>query len=74
MSIQFQIPEGLKVSQFELKMLFATKLFEEGLITSGQGAEMVDLSKRAFIELLGKYGVSIFQYSMDEIEEDIANA
>ncbi|MFK7972190.1 MAG: UPF0175 family protein [Bacteroidia bacterium] len=74
MSIQLQLPEGLKVSPFELKMLFATKLFEEGLITSGQGAEMVNLSKRAFIELLGKYGVSVFQYSIDEIEEDIANA
>lgn len=74
MSIQLQLPEGLQVSQFELSMLFAAKLFEEGLFTSGQGAEMVGLSKHAFIELLGKYKVSIFQYDMDEIEEDIANA
>lgn len=55
-------------------MLFAAKLFEERLITSGQGAEMVGLSKQAFIELLGKYKVSVFQYGIDEIEEDIANA
>lgn len=74
MSIQLHLPEGLQVSHFELSMLFAAKLFEEGLITSGQGAEMVGLSKHAFIELLGKYKVSIFQYDMDEIEEDIANA
>ncbi len=74
MSIQLQLPEGLQVSQFELSMLFAAKLFEEGLITSGQGAEMVGLSKHAFIEILGKYKVSIFQYDIDEIEEDIANA
>ncbi|MEL6133082.1 MAG: UPF0175 family protein [Bacteroidota bacterium] len=40
---------------------------------SGQGAEMVELSKDAFIELLGKYKVSIFQYDIDEIGEDIAN-
>ncbi len=32
------------------------------------------LSKQDFIELLGKYKVSVFQYDMDEIEEDIANA
>ncbi len=74
MSIHLQLPEGLKVSQFELSMLFAAKLFEEGLITSGQGAEMVGLSRQAFIEVLGKYKVSIFQYDIDEIEEDIANA
>ena len=73
-SIQLHLPEGLPVSQFELSMLFAAKLFEEGLITSGQGAEMVGLSKHAFIELLGKHKVSIFQYDIDEIEEDIANA
>ncbi|WNJ20297.1 UPF0175 family protein [Pontibacter sp. G13] len=75
MSIKFNLPKGLHLSQFELSMLFAAKLFEEGLITTGQGAEMVGLSKQAFIELLGKkYKVSIFQYGIEEIEQDIANA
>ena len=74
MNIQLNLPDGLQVSQFELSVLFAAKLFEEGLITSGQGAKMVGLSKRAFIELLGKYNVSIFQYDIEEIEEDVANA
>jgi len=32
---------------------------------------MVGLSKKAFIELLGKYEVSVFQYNMDEILEDL---
>lgn len=74
MSIQLNLPEGLRISAFELQVLLAAKLFEEGLITSGQGAVMVGLSKQAFIELLGKYKVSVFQYDMDEIEADIANA
>jgi predicted HTH domain antitoxin len=74
MSIQINIPDGLNISQFELNMLIASKLFDEGLISSGQGAAMVGISKQAFIELLGKYKVSIFQYDMKDIEEDIANA
>ena len=74
MSIQFNLPAGLNKSKFELSMFFAAKLFEEGLISSGQGAEMVGLSKHAFIEMLGKYKVSIFQYDINEIEEDVANA
>lgn len=66
--------EGLSARDFEASMLMAVKLFEEGLITTGQGAEMVGLSKQAFVELLGKYKVSIFQYNMEEIEDDVANA
>ena len=74
MSIQVNLPDGLNISEFELGMLIAAKLFDEGLISSGQGAAMVGLSKQAFIELLGKHKVSIFQYSIEDIEEDIANA
>lgn len=74
MSIQLNLPEGLKLSKFEVSMLLASKLFDEGLISSGQGAAMVGLSKQAFIEMLGKYKVSIFQTGLDELEEDIANA
>jgi len=74
MSIQINLPDGLNISQFELGMLIAAKLFDEGLISSGQGADMVGLSKQSFIEILGKYKVSIFQYGIEGIEEDIANA
>lgn len=74
MSIRIDLPEDLKISPFEIKMHLAAKLFDEGLISSGQGAMMVDLSKQAFIEMLGKYKVSVFQYTIDEIEDDIANA
>ncbi|MEM7510376.1 MAG: UPF0175 family protein [Bacteroidota bacterium] len=74
MSIQVNLPAGLELSEFELKMMLASKLFDEGLITAGQGAEIVGLSKRAFIELLGKYNVSLFQYDAEELKQDIANA
>ncbi len=71
MSVQINIPNGLKISEFELNMILASKLFESGLISSGQGAEMVGLSKRAFIELLGKYNISVFGYDFDELEGEL---
>lgn len=71
MGVHINVPEGLMLSDFELSMNLAAKLFDRGLITSGQGAEMVGLSKRDFIRLLGKYEVSIFQYDMDEILRDV---
>lgn len=74
MGFTVQLPPDLTASDFELRMMFASKLFERGVITSGQGAEMVGVSRRAFIELLGKYGVSAFQTEEDELDADIANA
>jgi predicted HTH domain antitoxin len=54
------------VSEFEIKILIASKLYKTGKISSGQGAELVGLSIRAFIKLLGNYNVSVFGYSLDE--------
>ena len=73
-SIKIDLPDSLNMSSFEVKMLLAAKLYEDGKLSSGQAADMVGLSKRAFIELLGKYGVSVFGYDFDELENDLKNA
>lgn len=72
-TITIKLPKNVQVSDFEINMIVASKLFEEGKLTSGQAAEMVGLSKRAFIEMLGKYGVSVFGYSFEELEDDLKN-
>ena len=69
-----QIPDSLKMNDFELKMMIASKLFEDGKLSSGQAAEIVGISKRSFVELLGKYNVSLFGYDYEELEEDLENA
>lgn len=74
MSIIINLPNSLNISEFEVNMIIATKLFNDGKLSSGQAAEIVGLSKRAFIEILGKYGVSILGSSDSELENDIANA
>lgn len=74
MSVTIQLPAHLQMSSFEVTMLVAVKLFEQGKLSSGQAAEMVNLSKRAFVELLGKYGVSVFGYdTLLDIETDLKN-
>lgn len=55
-------------------MLLASRLYEHGKLSLGQAAEMANLSKRAFAELLGKYNVSIFNYPASDIAQDVANA
>ncbi|WP_439484466.1 UPF0175 family protein [Cyclobacterium plantarum] len=70
---QIQMPDSVEISDFELRMLIAVKLFEDGKLSSGQAAEIVGVSKRTFIELLGKYNVSVFGYNYEELEEDLKN-
>jgi hypothetical protein len=35
---------------------------------------LAGLSKRTFVEMLGKYGVSLFSQTADELKSDIDNA
>ncbi|MGB1243626.1 MAG: UPF0175 family protein [Chitinophagales bacterium] len=71
---QIPIPDSFSITEFDLKMLVASKLFEDGKLSSGQASEIVGISKRAFIEILGKYHVSVFGYDFEELEEDLKNA
>ena len=72
--IILNIPENLNLKAFDLSVYVASKMYEDGLVSAGQAAEMVGISKRAFIEILGKSGVSLFSKSVDDLEKDIANA
>ncbi|MCP9237113.1 UPF0175 family protein [Lewinella sp. JB7] len=74
MGFHVELPADLTATDFDLKMMFASKLFAEGIITSGQGAQIVGISRRSFIELLGQYGVAAFQTEEDDLLEDIAKA
>lgn len=58
----------------QLTMFIASRLYEQGKLSLGQAAEVAELSKRAFAELLGQYGVSIFNYPAGDISKDAANA
>ena len=73
-AITIRIPDSLQITDFEVNMIVASKLFEDGKLSSGQAADMVGLSKRAFIELLGKYKVSMYGYDYDELMQDLEDA
>jgi predicted HTH domain antitoxin len=62
------------ISEFEMKMMLASKLYESRRMSLGYCADIAGLSKRAFIELLGNYGVSLFSQNDDELASDIENA
>jgi predicted HTH domain antitoxin len=74
MKITVNLPENVELKEFDFIVYVATKLYEDGLVTVGQAAEMSGLSKKSFIEILGKYGVSLFSESEDDLLNDIENA
>ena len=73
-TIQLHIPDEVDLKDCDFSMIIASRLYEDGKLSSGQAAAIAGLSKRAFIELLGRYGVSVLSTSLSDLESDIANA
>ncbi len=73
LTLDFQLPETVVVQEFDLKMTLASGMFRRGQLSLGQAATMVGLSKQSFYEIMGHYGASPFQQTLDEHEDDLAN-
>ena len=58
---------------FDYAVYLAAKFYEDAVMISGQAAQIAGLSKKGFIELMGKYGVSPFSARKQDILDDIAN-
>jgi predicted HTH domain antitoxin len=72
-SLTLNIPDTLNLDDKEIKILLASGLYERGKITLGQGAELAGVTKRTFMEMLGKYNVSVFNFPPAEISSDAKN-
>jgi predicted HTH domain antitoxin len=81
-TISLEIPEEVLISlketpetlQKELPLLAALKLFELGKLSSGRAAQLAGMSRVEFLMILGRYKVSPFALSAEELEQDIKNA
>ncbi len=73
-TIRLNIPNDIELNEYDFSMILATKLYEDAKLSAGQAAKMVGLTKRAFIEILGKYKVSVFSKSIEDLHKDIKNA
>ena len=80
--IAFDIDEGVlarfhkEPAEFtrELRLAAAVKWYELHLVSQGRAAEIAGLSRAKFIDALGRYGVSAFQQTADEIIADAETA
>ena len=67
---ELRVPLPASLSEEEARLLFAIKVYEVGKLSLGQAARLSGLSKRGFMEALGRYGVPVFDYSADELRQE----
>jgi predicted HTH domain antitoxin len=60
----------LKINEEDAKMMILSSLFGKGDISSGKAAELLNISRIAFLESVGEYGISIFS----DDKESLSNA
>jgi len=74
-TVTLNIPKNLGLlPTFDFSVYLAAKLYEDEVLSAGQASSLANLSKRRFIELMGKYGVSPFSTKVEDLLEDIKNA
>lgn len=69
-----EIPDSVDVDPSELLMILAAQLYARGQMAMGHAAAFAGLDKRTFMERLGNYCVSVFNYPASVLEEDMRNA
>lgn len=68
------VPDFFDLNEKEVSLTLAAKLYEDRKLSLGQAAELVGISKSAFIELLGTKNVSLFNSPIEDLSNDISNA
>ena len=69
-TITISLPDQSDLDPKQTIKFLASKLYEAGKLSLGQAAEMAGLTKVAFAEILGDYGVSLINYPVTEMKHD----
>jgi predicted HTH domain antitoxin len=80
--IRFEVPEGALASLHkdpasfarELRLAAAVKWYELRMLSQERAAELAGVSRAEFLDALGRFGVSPFQYDAAELEDEVRGA
>jgi len=81
-TIQVDVPDEVLISlkettdtlPRELRIAAAVKLLEIGKLSSGRAAQLAGVSRVEFLAMLGRYRVSPFALTPEQLERDVNNA
>jgi predicted HTH domain antitoxin len=55
-----------------IRLMAALKMFELGKLSSGNAAKLAGMSRVEFLEACGRYNISAFNYSPEELEAELS--
>lgn len=55
----------------QIRLMAALKMFELGKLSAGNAAELAGLSRVEFLEMCGRYQVSVFNYPPEELAAEL---
>lgn len=70
-TLDIELPDDSDLDAESLKWHLAGKLYDRNLISRGQAARMLGVTLEEFILGVGKYEVSVFQYTAEEVEAEV---
>lgn len=83
-NLEIEIPERIRGTDLEKKLLqkvhkhalgqAVVELYKDGSISTGTGAELLQMPLYDFIQFLGQHQVSIFNYTPEELDQDVQAA
>lgn len=77
--LTIEYPEGLELAvattrnelEAQIRLMAALKMFELGKLSSGKAAQLAGISRVEFLEMCGRYRVSVFNYTPEELEAEL---
>jgi predicted HTH domain antitoxin len=69
--LEFAVSTTQEELHAQILLMAALKMFELGKLSSGKAAALAGMSRVAFLEQCGLYGVSVFNYSPEELEAEL---
>jgi len=67
--VTLKLPDNIDLNEKEISIMLAAKLYDLGKMSLGQAANLVGLNKEEFMNELGKYNVSVFGETLEELEQ-----
>jgi len=68
-TVTLKLPDNIDLNEKEISIMLAAKLYDLGKMSLGQAANLVGLNKEEFMNELGKYNVSVFGETLEELEQ-----
>jgi predicted HTH domain antitoxin len=72
-NFELAVQTTLEELEPQILLMAALKMFELGKISSGKAAELAGMSRLEFFEMCGRYRVSVFNYSPQELQTELAS-